>query len=52
MAGTAKSGEETKILKRRGKAGSRGGGLKIEGGGAGTILRTKADSLQLVYENS
>ena len=45
-----KSGEETKILKRRGQAGSRGGCLKKERRGAGTLLRTIADLPQLVYE--
>ena len=47
--GTEKSGEDTKILKRRGQAGSRGGCLKKEGR-AGTLLWTKADLPQLVYE--
>ena len=48
--GAEKSGEETKILKRRGQAGSRGECLKKERRGAGTHLRTKADLPQLVYE--
>ena len=48
--GTEKSEEETKILKRRGQAGSRGGCLKKEGRGPGTLSRTKADLPQLVYE--
>ena len=41
--GTEKSGEEKNILKRRGQAGSRGGYLKKEGKGAGTLLQTKVD---------
>ena len=36
--GTEKSGEETKILKMRGKAGPRCGCLKKEGGGAGSLF--------------
>ena len=48
--GTEISGEKTKILKRRGQAGSRGGCLKKEGKGARTLLQTKADLLHLVYE--
>ena len=48
--GTEKSGEETKILKMRGKAGPRCGCLKKEGGGAGPLLWTKADLPQPVYE--
>ena len=48
--GTEKRGEETKILKRRGQSGSRGGSLKKEGRGAGTLLRTKADLKKRVYE--
>ena len=48
--GTEKSREETKILKRRGQIGSRGGCLTKEGTGAGALLRTKADLPQLVYE--
>ena len=50
MGGTEKSGEKTKGLKRRGQAGSRGGCLKKERRGAGTLLRTKADLPQLVCE--
>ena len=37
---TEKKGGETKILKRGGRAGSRDGCLKKEGGEAGTPLRT------------
>ena len=48
--GTEKSEEETKILKRRGQAGSRGGCLKKEERGPGTLSRIKADLPQLVYE--
>ena len=48
--GTEKGGEETIILKRRGQAGSRGGCLKKEERGPGTLSRTKADLPQLVYE--
>ena len=48
--GTEKSGEETKILKMRGQAGPRCGCLKKEGGGAGSLLWTKADLPQPVYE--
>ena len=46
--GAEKSGEETKILKRRGQAGSRGGCLKKVRKGAGTFLRTIADLPQLI----
>ena len=48
--GTEKNEEETKILKTSGQSGSRGGCLKIERRGAGTLLRTKAGLPQLVYE--
>ena len=48
--GTEKTGEKTKILKRRGQSGSRAGCFKKEGRGAGTLLRTKIDLPQLVYE--
>ena len=51
-SGTEKSGEETKILKRREQAGSRDGCLKKERRGAGTLLQTKGDLPQLVYEES
>ena len=36
--GTEKGEEKTKILKRRGQSGSRGGYLKKEGREAGTLL--------------
>ena len=48
--GTEKSGEETKILKNSGQAGSSVGCLKKEARAAGTSLRTKSDLPQLVYE--
>ena len=48
--GTEKSREETNILEGREQAGSRDGCLKKEGRGAGTLLQTKADLPQLVYE--
>ena len=50
MGWTEKSGEEKNILKRRGQAGSKGGYLKKEGKGAGTLLQTKVDLPQLAYE--
>ena len=50
MGVTEKRGEETKILKRRGKFGSRGGRLKKEGRGPGVLLRTKADLRKMVYK--
>ena len=50
MGATEKRGEETKILKRREKFGSRGGRLKKEGRGPGVLLRTKADLRKMVYE--
>ena len=42
--------EKKQILKRRGQSGSRGGYLKNEGREAGTLLQTKTDLPQLVYE--
>ena len=47
---TEKGEEKTEILKRRGQSGSRGGYLKKEGRGAGTLLRTEADLSHLVYK--
>ena len=42
--------EKKQILKSRGQSRSSGGCLKKEGRGAGTLLQTKADLPQLVYE--
>ena len=42
--------EKKQNLKRRGQSRSSGGCLKKEGRGVGTLLRTKADLPQLVYE--